>query len=567
MRFSNWKVLHKLMLLVGTMTVLVAIVAGFGVTSIHQLVTSGDKVSEASRETLVGARLNEEVVALNRTEYRIASNPSQENLKQVEGVLAEREERVNSYLATLKAHAKGERAATLADVEEKYRKYMESIKNTLRAAKANGPEVVLSEAQKRIDRKVEESRTDADALEEATKVYIDETTKMENSIAETSRSSAVTVEWTMVVISILGLLGGIAMGYGIASTGIAKPLAQSIENITELADGKLDVSIYGSERGDEMGGIARALQVFKDNMIRNKELAEAQAKENEAKQRRAEQLDKLTRDFDAKVSALVSSLSAAATEMEATAGSMTSLAEQGNNRAMTVASAAEETATNVQTVATAAEELTASIQEISSQVANSATRANKAVKDAEETDAVVQELAVNAQKIGEIVELINDIASQTNLLALNATIEAARAGESGKGFAVVASEVKSLANQTAKATEEISAQIAQIQGATGTAVSAIEKVGHSIQEMSEIASAIAAAVEQQGAATQEISRNVQHAAQGTDEVSGSISHVQQAATDTGAASTQVLGAAGELSQMASSLTQEVEQFVSNVRAA
>ncbi|MGV8998326.1 MAG: methyl-accepting chemotaxis protein [Parvibaculaceae bacterium] len=359
--------------------------------------------------------------------------------------------------------------------------------------------------------------------------------------------------------------GGIAYFVG---TATAKPIRGMTGAMKRLADGDLNAEIPARDRADEIGQMASAVQVFKDNAIEMERVKAAQEEnERQATIEKKRMMNELASSFEAKVGALVNSLSAAATEMESTAGSMTSLADQSNNKAMNVASAAEQTSANVQTVATATEELSASIQEISKQVANSARIASQAVEDARATDGVVQDLAVGAQKIGEIVQLINAIAGQTNLLALNATIEAARAGDAGKGFAVVASEVKSLATQTAKATEEISAQITQIQNSTGQAVTAINSIGSTIQEMSEIAGAIAAAVEEQGAATLEISRNVQQAAQGTEEVTRSITDVRQAATDTGVASGQVLTAAGELSRNSNDLSREVDSFLDGIKAA
>ena len=270
--------------------------------------------------------------------------------------------------------------------------------------------------------------------------------------------------------------------------------------------------------------------------------------------------------FESTVKGMVEVVASAATEMQSTARSMETTANSTSEQATAVAAAAEEASTNVQTVASAAEQLSSSISEISRQVAQSTQIAGNAVSEAERTNEMVKGLADAAQKIGEVVGLINDIASQTNLLALNATIEAARAGEAGKGFAVVASEVKNLANQTAKATEEIGAQIGGIQSATQGAVTAIQGIGDTIAEINEIASAIAAAVEQQGAATQEIARNVEQAASGTTEVTQSITQVTQAASETGNAAGQVLQAAGELSTQAENLSGEVTSFLDTIRA-
>jgi methyl-accepting chemotaxis protein len=371
---------------------------------------------------------------------------------------------------------------------------------------------------------------------------------------------------TTIVVSIGAIAVGILLAW-VIGRGIAGPVSAMTAAMRRLAGGDHAVEIPAQGRTDEIGEMAEAVQVFKDNMITAARLAAEQAAENETKLRRAQKVDELTKNFEAKVGHLVGVLSSAATEMEATAQSMAATAEETNQQSVAVATASEQTSANVQTVATATEELSASIQEISRQVAQSTAIAGQAVADAQRTDATVQALAAGAQKIGDVVKLIQDIASQTNLLALNATIEAARAGDAGKGFAVVASEVKSLASQTAKATEEIGGQIATIQGATGDAVTAIRNIAKTIEEINQIATAIAGAVQEQGAATAEISRNVQQAAQGTQEVSSNIVNVKDAATSTGAAASQVLSAASDLSRQSEELTGEVNTFLAGLKAA
>ena len=365
----------------------------------------------------------------------------------------------------------------------------------------------------------------------------------------------------------LAALAAVVIGFGLIR-GISTPLTKITAAMRRLAERDMATEIPGVGRGDEIGGMAEAVQVFKDNMIRADQLTvEQETSKVTAAAGQKAAMNRTADAFEAKVGSLVSMLSAGATELQATAQSMSATATQTNHQATTVAAAAEEASAGVQTVSAAAEELAASILEISRQVAEAAKITGKVVEDTRRTDTIVRALADGAQKIGDVVQLIAGIAAQTNLLALNATIEAARAGDAGKGFAVVASEVKSLATQTAKATEEIGAQIRQIQDATGEAVQAIKAIGATIEEVNVIASNIAAAVEEQGTATAEIARNVQQTAASTQEVTTTITGVSQAANDTGAAAGQVLGAASGLSQQAEQLTNEVNDFVAGVRAA
>jgi len=345
------------------------------------------------------------------------------------------------------------------------------------------------------------------------------------------------------------------------------PLEKLIAIMAQLAKGDSSAMVDGAARKDESGVIATTEQVFKDSMIEGNRLKEEQEKARRHTMERAAKMDQLTREFEANVGGVVQAVASQASQLETSAQSMSATAEETTKQASAVAAASEQSSANVQTVASATEELSSSIAEIGRQVGHSSRIAATAVAEAGRANDMVQGLLGASQKIGEVVALINDIADQTNLLALNATIEAARAGDAGKGFAVVAAEVKNLATQTSKATEEIGAQIASVQGATQNAVSAIASIGKTIGEIDQIATTIAAAVEEQGAATKEIARNVEEAAKGTQEVSSNIGGVTHAADGTGAAAGKVSTAAGALTGESSRLRNVVEQFLSGIKAA
>lgn len=347
----------------------------------------------------------------------------------------------------------------------------------------------------------------------------------------------------------------------------ANPVKRLTRAVETLADGNTGIDVPMTGRGDELGVMAKAVEFFRQKLIEVHQLREQQeeAERNAAAERRNMMLN-MADNFEASVKGIVRSVSSSATHLESNAQSMSAVAEESSRQATAAAAAATQASANVTTVAAAAEELSSSIREISRQVSDSSNVARGAVDEVARTGHTVESLAEAADKIGGIVQLINDIASQTNLLALNATIEAARAGDAGKGFAVVASEVKNLANQTARATEEISGQIASMQSVTKEAVDAMSRIRQTIDRINEISSAIAAAVEQQSAATQEISSNAQQAASGTDEVNQNINGVSRASEDAGMASSQVLAAAGDLSRQSQSLAQEVDSFITKVRA-
>jgi len=365
---------------------------------------------------------------------------------------------------------------------------------------------------------------------------------------------------------LLALLAGLGAALWL-DRNITRDVVRLSEALRRVARRDYAFELPGQGRQDEIGGMAQALDECRSGLQQADALAAAQEEERAAKERRAGRLGDLVGQFEQKVGDMVGMLAAASTELESTARSMSGIASQTGKQSDAVLSAARQAGGGVQTVATAAEELTASIGEISRQVAQATGVTARAVQDAQRTDATVRALAESATRIGEVVGLINDIAGQTNLLALNATIEAARAGEAGKGFAVVASEVKSLAAQTAKATEEIRSQITQIQAATQQAVNDIQAITGTIDAVSSITVTIASAVEQQGAATAEIARTVAETAQATGAVTENIAAVSEGAGSTGAAAGEVLTASGELSRQSEQLSSEVRSFIAQVRAA
>jgi methyl-accepting chemotaxis protein len=376
----------------------------------------------------------------------------------------------------------------------------------------------------------------------------------------------VNTAWTIGGMTILGAALGIVAAFWLNRHVTARVVRLS-GVMRQLANHDYAFDLPCALLPDEIGDMARAMNDCRDGLKEADSLAETQKKEQQSKAQRTEKLDSLVRSFESKIGDLVAVLSSGAADLQGTAGAMSSTASQAGHRAITVAAAAQQASAGVQTVAAAAEELSSSISEISRQIAHSSEITSRAVADAQRTNTIVQALSESAQRIGHVVGLITNIAGQTNLLALNATIEAARAGDAGKGFAVVASEVKSLASQTANATEEISSQINQIQSATREAVDAIRAITSTVEEVSAIATGITAAVAEQGAATAEIARNVQQTAQAAQDVTMNIGDVNQAVNDTGAAANQVLGSANSLSSQSNQLASEVNIFVSGVRAA
>jgi methyl-accepting chemotaxis protein len=409
-------------------------------------------------------------------------------------------------------------------------------------------------------------RADFDRLRADSDKAIAYTSEQGRQTADQGAALYVTAK-TMIFLA-LALAAALALGAGLGLIKtVAKPIRGMANAMNRLARHDLATDIRGVGRKDEIGQIAGAVQVFKTGLIAADRLAALQEEEQAKKAARATAIGDHITAFDAAIRKALNQLLSTSSDMDSAAGSMAQIAEKTSRQAAEVAAASEQTSAHVQSAASASEEMATSVAEISRQVTEAAQVATRAVREAAHTGETMRGLAEAAQKIGDVVELISSIAGQTNLLALNATIEAARAGEAGKGFAVVASEVKTLANQTGRATGEISSQIGTIQMAVCNAVEAIASIDGTIKRISEISAVIAAAVEQQGAATVEISRNTQEAAKGAEEVTKTIAIVKHDAADTGAAASQVLAAARQVGRQGQVLREDVARFLTQIKAA
>ncbi|HVI52591.1 MAG TPA: methyl-accepting chemotaxis protein [Candidatus Sulfotelmatobacter sp.] len=564
MFIDNMRIANKVNLVVALFSaIFIAAVAMAGVRMKHIDDSYSDLVDRVDKSVVASARASRQIEAYVSTAYQLAAETTDEgNLR-----LMEKINRTKSRTAELMMQVRQnlpEKAAEYAALDKSIAAIYDACQPAIEfAAKTTSAEDSLKAAARL---KVE--------CDPSVQAVLADFTKINDSVLSMSskRSDDLTDEThasirSLVIIACAGILSSIAIAMWISRRGLTRPIAALRDAMERLAANDLSAEVPGTARKDELGEMSRTVAVFKTSALEVERLrSEQEALKTRAAEEQKQALNQMADAFEAKIMDVVGAVASSAGQLQGTAASMTSAASQSNTQAAAVAAAAEEATSNVQTVAAATEELSSSIAEISRQVVESARISSAASDEANRTNLLVQNLSAAADRIGEVVELINDIASQTNLLALNATIEAARAGEAGKGFAVVANEVKHLASQTAKATEEISAQITAVQDETKRTVGAIREISTIIEQIREISSGISSAVEEQGAATQEIARNVQEAAQGTQQVSLNIDGVSTSAATTGAAAEQVLSSANTLAANADRMRQEVVNFLMTVRA-
>ncbi|WP_417772537.1 methyl-accepting chemotaxis protein [Stappia sp.] len=568
MRLSNLKILSKILLVIGLLSAVAAVLTYNAVTAMSDMDKASYKMDAQATNSRLIASLGANLLAISREDFRMGTDPRPGTITEVTATIQQERKVFVDRMGRIRSNNAEAIETELNQIEVLWKDFQAEVDEDIEMISSIGenrtPEQTLL-IQNSLGDTLAASQKLRRAFQDLAKKLEDNVGTLREEASQTYKQS----EGLMYTMAVLGIVGGITIGFLIARFGIVKPIRELAGSVQELAAGKFDIEVAGRGRKDEIGEIADAVEDFKVKLAEEarREVEEkTEADRIAAEQRKAEMI-KLADDFENAVGEIVNVVSSASTELQAAANTLTSSAEETSSQSASVASAAEQAAMNVQTVASAIEELASSASEIGRQAEQSKTVATRAVDQANRTNAQMRELRENADQIGAIISLIDEIAEKTNLLALNATIEAARAGEAGKGFAVVAQEVKGLAEQTAKATSEISTQIKSMQGSTTDAGEAIASIGKTIDDMNTISDSIFGAIGEQSGTTAEVARNVQQTAQGTQEVTDNITGVTQAAQEASSASAQVLASANELAQQSNALRTQMTRFLETVRAA
>jgi len=564
---ARFKILTKILSVIMLLSVIAAGLAVLGIGSLGSLNDATNRMESSAMKAMLSQQIAVNLVSMSRAEFQISTNPQEDSRKAARQTIDQETKLFLERLKTLSNGATADIQHYLSELQSGWTQYRAKLEKTYLAAEA----VTNFQMSAEMDRLRKEAVDSAEIANKMRATLREFSEKLQDKV--TRESAAASDEYAqtsrmMIIVAAVGIAFGLLAGFLIGQFGIAKPIRSIVTALQRLAGGEYNLDIQGMDRKDEVGEIAKTAEIFKENGLAKLRLEEEQKEvaERTAVQRKAD-MNRLADEFQQSVGAIVDGVASAATEMQATANQLSASAQETSAQSGSVSTAADLASSNVTSVAGSAEEFGVSVQEIGRQAERSSQMTRSAVSEIEAAAVTVSELSEAAARIDNIVDIISTIAAQTNLLALNATIEAARAGDAGRGFAVVASEVKELATQTAKATAEISTQLAGIQASTGKAVAAIDGVTRTVHEIDTTASAISAAVEEQTAATREIIHAATQASLGTGEVTSNISGVATAAEQTGMAATQVQTSSADLAKQAEQLRYQVGEFLATVRAA